>query len=290
MHGDRQSTKPALNMGVSEIHTHSEIFRAGMPHLDIFGLSESFCLSNAGNHHWSLISKLTEKLPTEWTNSQGDRVYASFVYTSVTYFRDFSVSEDDMIRTECAARSLQAPFLITETNYINSNSDIVATVRLMSTFSATNGNSNNKFIKSAIEFHSDSFGATIYDSTRKRCRELRQHDDTGLSKMREHTINPSVDFNAANFMYFANYCQIFKRYECPRLSSTAPVQTREIGYFGNVDPFETVTIFALQDNMSVTSAMVRSSDDKCIARSYCRNYADQSEASLTLPVINAKAG
>ena len=69
-----------------------------MPHLDIFGLSEMFCLTNAGNHHWSLISKFTSKTPTEWKNDQGKRIYASFLYTSISYSRNFNVKEDDIRR------------------------------------------------------------------------------------------------------------------------------------------------------------------------------------------------
>ncbi|MEX3010640.1 LnmK family bifunctional acyltransferase/decarboxylase [Hoeflea sp. TYP-13] len=257
--------------------TCSKILQAGMPHLDIFGLSELFCLANAGDNHWSLISKLTSRMPSEWKGDQGERIYASFVYASVTYHRHFSVEEDDTIRIECVPRSLLAPFFITETNYIKADSDIVATVRLMSTFSSTNGHSNNKFLRSTIDFHSDPFGETILESTKSRYKEMYRHNDGDLKKTQEHVVNPSVDFNAAKFMYFVNYCQLFKRYESPELSSTVPLKFREIAYFGNVDPFERVTIFSRQKNMNVMSAMNRSSDQKCIARSFSVSLQDQGE-------------
>ena len=124
-------------MKAFETISSKEKLQIGMPHLDIFGLSESFCLASSGNHHWSLISKFTSKTPTEWKNVHGERIYASFVYTSIAFFRDYCVKEDDIISIECVPCSLQAPLFITETNFFNSDSEIVVTVRLMSTFSAT---------------------------------------------------------------------------------------------------------------------------------------------------------
>jgi probable biosynthetic protein (TIGR04098 family) len=244
-----------------------ETIRVGMPHLDIFGLSEHFCLAHAGNLHWSWISRLTSKLPTEWRAEDGGRVYASFVYTSLEYDRDITAAEDAVISVECQPLALRAPFFVTETRYLKKGAGAIVTARMMSTFSAIDGRSNKRFIKSSIPFKSQPFGEAVFDSTRGRFRTLRAHDDKTLTKASDHLVNPSVDFNAAKFMYFANFCQLFKRYECPRLSAIAPVSFREVAYFGNVDPFERTTIFSRRNNMNVFSSMVRSSDQKCIARS-----------------------
>lgn len=267
------------------MYSSSQILQVGMPHLDIFGLSELFCLSNAGNAHWSLISKLTSKMPTEWRSEEGERIYASFIYTAVTYSRYFDVQEDDTIRVECVPRALRPPFFITETNYINSDAETVVSVKLMSTFSQTYGNSNARFLRSSMDFHSDSFGEAIVESTRNRFKEMQQHDDRILEETDSHLVNPVMDFNAANFMYFANYSQLFKRYECPALHATTPLKFREIAYFGNVDPFERLTIFARRSNMEVVSAMKRSSDQKCIARSFSVNHLNQND----IPSVEAVA-
>ena len=265
--------------------TCSQTLRVGMPHLDIFGLSEWFCLSNAGSNHWSLISELTSKKPTQWRGGQGERIYASFVYASVSYFRRFSVDEDDTVRIECNLRGLRAPFVISETDYIKSDSDIVATVKLMSTFSTTNGQSNKRFVKSTMDLHSEPFGEPIFDSTRNRYKEIYRYDDRDLKETQEHIVNPSVDFNAANFMYFVNYCQLFKRYESSEAGSMAPPTFREIAYFGNVDPFERITVYSRRKNLQVISAMKRSSDQKCIARSFSVNASNGSQASEVVPAL-----
>jgi probable biosynthetic protein (TIGR04099 family) len=239
----------------------------GMPHLDIFGLSETFCLSSAGNHHWSLISRMASKSPINWKNSQGERVYASFVYTAISYFRDFEVQEGDVVEVNCFPLGFCSPFFITETEYLNANSDVLVRVRLMSTFLTKNGYSNSKFARSSILVDHEPFGASILEETNRRYKEMNRFDDKDLEKMADYKINPSVDFNAANFMYFVNYCNLFKRYESPELSSSFPLKSREIAYFANIDPFEEVTVYSRQDDMDVQSAMRRSSDRKCIARS-----------------------
>lgn len=249
----------------------SHNFRAGMPHLDIFGLSEQFCLSHAGNLHWSWISEFTAKLPSDWRAEDGRRVYASFIYTSITYERGVKVSEDDEINVNCKPLGLKAPFFLSETTYSRQGSGVVACVLLMSTFSATNGAGNGSFIKSSVPFHADPFGTNLVDDARARFREMRDRDDSALTHAGDHLVNPSVDFNAADFMYFANYCQLFKRYEAPRLSASAPLQFREIAYLANVDPFENAAIASHRDGMKVNAAIIRSSDQRCIARSYSKS-------------------
>lgn len=243
-----------------------------MPHLDIFGLAESFCLANAGNLHWSLISKFTSKAPSEWKTDLGERIYASFLYTSISYSRNLNVAEDDVIGINCIPLSLCAPFFITETKYVNSRSDIVVLVKLMSTFLIKNGESNRQFVRSSMAFNSDPFGASHLESTKSQYKEIANFDDTELKEIAEHKVIPSVDFNAAQFMYFANYCQLFKRYENSEQNASIPIKFREIAYFANVDPFERITFYTNQEDHKVLSAMKRSSDQKCIARSNCEYF------------------
>ena len=64
-----------------------------------------------------------------------------------------------------------------------------------------------------MAFNSDPFGASHLESTKSQYKEIANFDDTELKEIAEHKVIPSVDFNAAQFMYFANYCQLFKRYE-----------------------------------------------------------------------------
>ncbi len=255
-------------------------FRAGMPHLDIFGLSEQFCLSHAGNMHWSWISEFTKNLPSDWQSEDGRRAYASFIYTSITYGRDVETTEDDEIIVECRPLGLRAPFFLSETTYSKPGHGVAACVLLMSTFSATDGPSNRSFIKSSVPFHTDPFGVSLVDETRAKFREMRDRDDGELTHASDHLVNPSVDFNAADFMYFANYCQLFKRYEAPWLSASSPLQFREISYFGNVDAFEKTSIASHRDGMKVHAAMTRSSDHRCIARSYSRCVSNVSAVSV----------
>lgn len=242
-------------------------FTAGMPNLDIFGLSEHFCLTHAGNLHWNWIASLTGKRPTEWVTQDGHRIYASFVYTSLTYNRVVDVSEDDDILVDCVPQALRPPFFITETTYTKAGKGQVAVARMMSTLSTILGPSNSRFGKTSMAFQSEPFGETQLDETRMRFRQLRSHDDTDLLDTNEHLVNPALDFNAAQFMYFANFSQLFKRYEYPEISAKTPLVSREIAYFGNVDAFEWTNIASARNAKHVTSAMTRASDQKCIARS-----------------------
>lgn len=243
-------------------------FHAGMPHLDIFGLSEHFCLTNAGSLHWKWIASLTGKRPSEWISDEGHRIYASFIYTSLTYNRGIEVSEDDEITVVCHPCALKAPFFLTETTYTKAGSGLAATARMMSTLSTAAGRSNTRFEKSLMPFQSKPFGEGQLEEARSRFRQLRTRDDERLVKTNQHLVNPAVDFNAAKFMYFANFSQLFKRYEYPDFTAKTPLAFREIAYFGNVDPFELTCIASHREENDVTSAMTRSSDQKCIARSF----------------------
>ena len=258
------------------MQARTDNFRAGMPHLDIFGLSEQFCLSHSGNLHWSWISEFTGRLPSKWQCGSGKRVYANFIYTSLTYNRNISVGEDDEVTVSCKPLAVRAPFVITETIFSKEGAGVIACALLMSTFSSTDGSSNHRFIKSSIPFNVPAFGAELLEETRNRFRELRDRKDDDLTKASDHLVNPSVDFNAAEFMYFANFSQLLKRYESPRLSAEAPLFLREVAYLGNVDPFEWTTIASQRDGLKVNASITRSSGNKCIARSYskCVSLAD----------------
>ncbi|CAD0186815.1 hypothetical protein RUESEDTHA_03726 [Ruegeria sp. THAF57] len=255
--------------------THDS-FHAGMPHLDIFGLSEHFCLTHAGNLHWKWIATLTAKRPSEWVSADGHRIYASFIYTSLKYNREVEVSEDDEISVVCHPCALKPPFFVTETTYSMAGSGLVATARMMSTLSTSHTRSNTRFGKTSMTFQSKPFGEAELEETRQRFRQLRAHDDRELVQSSQHLVNPAVDFNAAKFMYFANFSQLFKRYEYPELGARMPLASREIAYFGNVDPFELTCISSRRTAGDVISAMTRSSDQKCIARSFSQMVdADQ---------------
>jgi len=249
------------------MQTNGDAFRVGMPHLDIHGLSDTFCLADAGNRHWALIARLTEKRPTEWRGELGERLYASFLYASITHRREVKVREDDTVRVDCAPSGLLAPFFVSDTTYRKPGSGTVTSIRLMSTFSATSGRSNHKFKKSAVPFRCQPFGENLIEATKGRYKEMSRQDDRDLTQKQDHLVHPLLDFNAANFMYFVNYCSLFQRYENPGARSAEPTAFREIAYFGNVDPFEQVTVLSRQQDRNVIAAMTRSSDQKCIARS-----------------------
>ena len=242
-----------------------------MPHLDIFGLSEAFILANAGDIHWSLITKMTAKTPTDWKDDRGNRVYASFVYAYTSYNRNVIVKEGSLVKIKCRALSFDMPFFLTETRYISEQSGLSVTVQLLSAFVVKKDESNRRFVRSTLPIESNPFGQSKLESFKKRHKEIREYECDALIPMAIHKINPSVDFNAAKFMYFVNYSQIFKRYENPEISSSFPMSSREIAYLSNVDPFEQIGIYAHQKGKRILSEIRRSSDQQCIARSISEN-------------------
>ena len=242
-------------------------FRAGMPHLDVFGLSDSFCMADAGNRHWEIITRLTGLRPSEWKTVDGTRIYANFVYSNVRYDRRQVISEDDVVHVDCRPLGLRPPFVLTETSYRTEASGILLRVVLMSALTSKVGDSNSVFRRSALSFRSTPFGVAAVERVRARYKEMSVDTDQVLSMQANYEVRPQIDFNAANFLYFVNYARIFKAHEISGSDATAPLLQREISFFGNVDHSDTLVISARTEERDTTASMTRSSDHKCIARS-----------------------
>ncbi len=267
-------------------------FRAGMPHLDMFGLSDSFCMADAGNRHWEIIAHLTGLRPSEWRTVDGARIYANFVYSNLRYERQQTVSEDDLVRVDCRPLGLKPPFVLTETSYRTAASGLLLQIVLMSALTSKVGDSNSVFCRSALGFRSAPFGVAAVDRVRNRYKEMSAETDQTLCVQGRYEVKPQIDFNAANFLYFVNYARIFKAYEISGNNAVAPLLRRETFFFGNVDRSDIITIAARSENRDTTASMTRSSDNKCIARSLSRRLladigqgqTEPRQAGPTMPI------
>lgn len=240
-----------------------------MPHLDIFGLSESFLLRLSGHLHWQTLAALYRKPSRDWTDQEGRPIYASFIYSRVTYAGDHRGALDDVARAQCSIVGSQGLSLCTETRILIDAAEI-ATVTLLSAFARRQESGRNVLVRPDLraDTHLPNVHANTIRSVKERRAALKENGQCA-GEIMNFTPSPNLDFNNAKFLYFVAYTEFLIRASaCPERG--ALIREREIAYVGSIRPGERIDVCQAQ---AQTNQLIvkRSSDDAliCVARIDC---------------------
>lgn len=216
-------------------------FTAGLPQLDIHTLSEDWALATALESHWQLLAQSLGLKPSQWIDTQGDRMYGAVMQLSTTFDLDNVLREDDEFDARTEFLSIRKPHALSVTRFAV-NGAVKAEVRLLTSFIKRQvKGSNKKFSKVRDLWTAEDHDGDLIDAELERHHAMKQQGAMGPLAM-EHEVNRIQDFNTADFLYFKNFVRIAKaaewrenRAEAPRLNAR-----REVWYYGNVEDGEVI--------------------------------------------------
>lgn len=216
-------------------------FTAGLPQLDIYTLSEDWALATALENHWIVLARSMGLKPSEWLDSQGDRMYGAVISLSTTFDLDDPLREDDAFAAETEFLAIRKPHALSVTRFTVAGKT-KAEVRILSSFIKRKvKGSNKKFAKVREIWTAEDVNGELVDAALDRHHAMKSHPVAGDLAM-TYEVNRIQDFNTADFLYFKNFVRISKAAEWRqnRGNPTRLNSHREVWYFGNVEDGEDV--------------------------------------------------
>jgi probable biosynthetic protein (TIGR04099 family) len=265
---DGTSAEGAQQCGEAR-HAHGPLARVwsvalGMPHLAIAGLSESWLLKEAGHVHWQLLEEAVGVPSRHWKDSNGCRLYASFIAYEVEGHLLHALQEGSLLLCHSELRGTGHNRACSRHILTCAELPFEACLWMVSSFVRRDGDSNRAFVRSAFGSLTSRHGdlARKVDDLMHRRRQMRL-DATRLrgaaATASRFRVCPMEDFNHAGMVYFASFPRYLDRAElATRPVCLAPLTSRRCFYYGNADPGDEIAAFATpQGRGSVSQAWSR---------------------------------
>lgn len=236
-------------------------FTAGLPQLDIYTLSEDWALATALENHWIVLARSMGLKPSEWLDSQGDRMYGAVIYLSTAFDLANPLREDDAFTAETNFLSIRKPHALSLTRFVV-DGQVKAEVRLLSSFIKRKvKGSNKKFAKVREIWTAEDINGELVDAELDRHHAMKTHSAEGALAL-DYEVNRIQDFNTADFLYFKNFVRISKAAEW-RQNRDNPARLncrRDCWYFGNVEDGEHVLAYVARDGDACVTTLTDITD------------------------------
>lgn len=221
--------------------------KVGMPQMALGCLSENWLLKELGDLHWETLCSSLKSTSRDLVDSQGRRLYATFVRIRIELdgsLRDFC--EGDEI-SFCSEMMRFGRSTVQSTITIQGPKSS-GTATLLTTFSVRTRADSNALLKSEPvgEYHGIEAASDISDFFKEysavRSEFGRYIGDLQPGPEDTYQINPFVDSNGANLLYFAAYQSISDLLTLRSHPGEMNVSTcrRDIYFFRNTDLSDTV--------------------------------------------------
>ncbi len=236
-----QATGLALVQAMSDTLSLSSEFTVGLPHLDIYTLSEDFALAHSMEYHWSLLASSLGLKSSQWYDRKGERMYAAAIYLSTWFDLDNPISEDAVCLARTEVLAIRKPHALSKTQYLVDGT-CRAEVRLLTSFvKRQRAGSNKKLSVTQDIWLEQDFGSDKIDALLEEHHNAKSRPDAGDVQSTTE-INQIQDFNAANLLYFKNFVRIAKAAEWGQNRGRPPQlnMSRDCYYYGNADDGERI--------------------------------------------------
>jgi probable biosynthetic protein (TIGR04098 family) len=297
---DSEAATGATSLGNSEDifreDNTNRTFSIGMPQMATGSLSENWLFKELGDMHWNMLCRGLNVDSSRLTDALGNRLYPTFVRirlnmpSSLFAFTENSVAEltGDMSRFGRGIYYSQLRFATPRAS-IDAN--------LMTSFAVRGDSSNSNLVKSCPDLldnhvHGLALNPLFGEEYRRFKKDPPDYVDLAGVKLSVtdnvlfetvYRLNPYVDVNGANLLYFAAFPTINDYCESVYLNETAwchdlpweqqsATIARDIFYFANCDIHERV-IYRLHgcDTLpdgcfKLSSSLTRQSDGVIMAR------------------------
>jgi len=236
-------------------------FVAGLPQLDIHTLSEDWALATSLENHWNLLARSMGLKPSDWIDSQGDRMYGAVIHLTTQFDLDSPMKEDDAFAAQTEFLAIRKPHALSSTQFIV-DGGIKAEVKILSSFIKRKvKGSNKKFAKVRDIWAAEDVNSELIEEALDRHHAMKTHDVSGVLAM-EYEVNRIQDFNTADFLYFKNFVRIAKAAEWRenRGKATRLNATRGVWYFGNVEDGDIVRAYVGREGDACTTVLSGTGD------------------------------
>jgi probable biosynthetic protein (TIGR04098 family) len=129
------------------VSSKERTFVPGLPQLNIQTLLEDWALMASVDAHWIVLAKRMGKKPSEWIDSQGDRMYGAVIWLSTKFDLDDIIKEDDTVTATCEIQSMRKPHALSVARFAVGGKVKVEMSLLSSFIKRTVRGSNKKFAK-----------------------------------------------------------------------------------------------------------------------------------------------
>lgn len=238
------------------MNTRTATVTLGLPQLDVHTLSEDWALATALEQVWILLAHSMGRKPSDWIDSQGDRMYGAVMALETCFDLVDTFREDDVVTIETEILSIRKPHAWSEIRFIANNKQ-KGCVRLLTSFiKRRQTGSNKRFSKVRDIWTTDDFNDDIVENLLGKHHAAKSIQCKGQPAM-EYEINRIQDFNTADFLYFKNFVRISKAAEW-RYNRGEPTRLnshRFCYYFGNVEDGERVHAFVERSEDEVVTEL-----------------------------------
>lgn len=228
---------------------------AGMPQLGLYGLSENWLLKECGHLHWLAIAHAQGRQVPDFADAAGHKSYAALTAVHLREARLDTVAENAPFSLSvCATSPGRAQHYSTQT--LRCGPTRAARIELLSAFVRREAGSNRSIVRAPVD-GADGGDPALTDaalSLQARARLFRSGDRVARMGLQpaaaghalravDFTPCPHNDFNGAGLLYFASFQALADRAElaCFGLRPALTVE-RELYFYGNIDPGETVRV------------------------------------------------
>jgi probable biosynthetic protein (TIGR04099 family) len=278
----------------------------GSPHLASNGLSENWLLKELGHRHWLLVAELAGLSAPRFYDRRGNPVYGVFCAVSIAE-GDFRQAQENRVLQIASSLARVSHTQIQSTHRLAIDGFAVGAVTMVSTF-VSGAVGYNHAIARAIADGLPPVKTRAADVNASRQRKISQTADRAAApsplarlaselcagrlgshmgfdpRVEKEVCSvafdpcPSVDFNSAGFMYFANLVAMIDRMEYRLDRDAAPRATtvdRDVFFYGNVVRSETVEVRLLGWRREARQIvhhfrMIRGSDGRTTADVFTR--------------------
>ena len=286
--------------------TSRRTIAVNMPQMVLGGLSESWLFKEIGDMHWSMTCDALQRESDKLTDELGNRLYATFVRVrleSSAHLKKFRENE----RLEFQSRLSRFGRSMFFSDLTVAGEEKQIDVSLMTTFSLRQ--TDNKSLLKGEPLIPAGCKASVCDSLPRfaeEYRETRKGDKQELALAGEkftlskdlifettYAMNPYLDLNGVNLLYFAAYPMISDFCELEFVENARPdlavsrwpfkasTVARDVYYYGNCDLADRIVFgvnsFALEANgrCKIATSLFRESDRQLIANIFTVKHVDE---------------
>jgi len=274
-------------------------YELSIPQLLSGGMSENWLLKELGDIHWSMISESLDTKSNEIIDSNGERLYASFVRLQWSANESlFSFKENEEIEIKGEISLYGNKMFFSEENIVSKDKRITAS--LMSVFSSRNLGDNEKLTKgkplnadaAKLKKHQELPGLakSFFDAKAFLFSDPSEKDQKNNTLefynvlfplesepiySKRYNVDPYDDINGVGLLYFASYSKINDK--CERFyfqeetidskgiknwAESSYCIARDIHYYGNANANEEL-LYTLDDFKFIDDEKIQLSSSLC---------------------------
>lgn len=249
-----------INPGMtpSDIGSISSAAIAGLPHLDIFTLSEVWALGEALHGVWQALGQSLGAPPGQWRDDEGRRIYAAAMALTITTDLVHPVAEDDALTWDSRLLAIRKPHALGETVFSVGGSPRMRVRLLTSLVRRDVPGSNKKLSKVRERWTAPDRDAALVNDWLDRHHTAKAARLFGPQVLR-HEANRLADFNAADLFYFRGFAAVARSAEWQENRGQPPrlAASREAFFFGNVDDGEGMVARVQRDDDACRTEVFR---------------------------------